>query len=217
MTTERQKILAAASEHLGAHDPHFVPIIKRFGTCTITPHANYYRELVNSIISQQLSVKAGATIFGRFLALFGGAFPTPEQILARDIDELRGVGMSRPKATYVRDLAKHIVDGELELDKISKLSNEKVIAELVDIKGIGEWTAHMFLIFSLGRLDVLATGDLGVRMAIMKVYRLNEPPSPAQMQKIAHTYQWHPFESVACWYLWQSLDNTPQTDDSPSR
>ena len=207
MTTDRTNLMQTATAYLRTHDPHLAPIIERVGLCTITPHADYYRELVESIIGQQLSVKAAATIVKRFTELFGDTFPTPDQILTRDTDELRSAGLSAAKANYVRDLAQHIVDGKLRPEKLPALSNDEIIRELVAVKGIGEWTAHMFLIFSLGRTDVLATGDLGVRTAVMKLYKLGALPSPVEMRAIADKFSWHPYESVACWYLWQSLDN----------
>jgi DNA-3-methyladenine glycosylase II len=209
MTNDRTQLLQTAAAHLSVHDPNLSSVIERFGLCTIAPHDDYYRELVDSIISQQLSIKASATIIKRFVALFDDKFPTPAQILERDIEELRAVGMSRPKASYVLDLALHIEEGRLQLEKLPKLSNAEVIRELTAVKGIGEWTAHMFLIFSLGRTDVLATGDLGVRMAMKKLYDLPDAPKPDEMRAIADKFNWHPYESIACWYLWQSLDNAP--------
>lgn len=209
MPTERHKQLQTAAGRLSQHDQKLAPVIAKFGLCTIEPHSDYYRELVDAIISQQLSVKASATILKRFAALFDGRFPTPGQILQRSIDDLRAAGMSRLKASYVLDLAAHIVDGRLQLDKLSALPNDEVVRELVAVKGIGEWTAHMFLIFSLGRLDVLATGDLGVRTAMKRLYSLPEIPKPDEVRAIANTNNWHPYESVACWYLWKSLDNEP--------
>lgn len=209
MTNARTQLLLTAANHLSANDPNLKPVIKQFGPCTVAPHDDYYRELVDSIISQQLSIKASATIIKRFVALFDDKFPTPAQILQRDVEELRAVGMSRPKASYVQDLALHIEEGRLQPEKLPKLSNEEVIRELTAVKGIGEWTAHMFLIFSLGRTDVLATGDLGVRMAMKKLYGLPEAPKPDEMRAIADKFNWHPYESIACWYLWQSLDNAP--------
>ncbi len=207
MTNARTQLLQTAADHLSANDPNLKPVIKQFGLCTVAPHDDYYRELVDSIISQQLSIKASATIIKRFVALFDDKFPTPAQILQRDVEELRAVGMSRPKASYVLDLALHIEEGRLHPEKLPKLSNEEVIRELTAVKGIGEWTAHMFLIFSLGRTDVLATGDLGVRMAMKKLYGLPDAPKPDEMRAIADKFNWHPYESIACWYLWQSLDN----------
>lgn len=209
MTTDRTILMQTAATHLRAHDARLAPVIERVGPCTITPHTDYYRELVESIIGQQLSVKAAATIVKRFVELFGGTFPTPTQILKRDTGELRSVGLSAAKASYVLDLAQHIVDGKLQPDKLPALPNSEIIRELVAVKGIGEWTAHMFLISSLGRTDVLATGDLGVRTAMMRLYKLKVLPTPAEMQAIADEFAWHPYESVACWYLWQSLDNEP--------
>ncbi len=213
MTTERIKQLSDGAGYLAENDPRLASVIERFGLCTIEPHTDYYRELVGSIISQQLSVKASATIVKRFISLFDDKFPTPEQILKRDIEELRAIGMSRPKASYVLDLAVHILEGKLELEKLPNLPNDEVIRELVAVKGIGEWTAHMFLIFSLGRLDVLATGDLGVRMAMKQLYDLPEAPKPDEMRAIADKYHWHPYESITCWYLWKSLDNEPALEN----
>ncbi len=214
MTNERQKQLQIAAGHLAQHDPHLAPIIAQFGQCTIEPHTNYYHELVDAIISQQLSIKASATIVKRFTALFNDQFPTPEQLLQRDIDELRAVGMSRSKANYILDLATHILDGKLQPEKLPELPNDEVIRELTAVKGIGEWTAHMFLIFSLGRLDILATGDLGVRMAMKRLYNLGAAPKPDEMHAVADKFHWHPYESIACWYLWKSLDNEPMLEPS---
>lgn len=211
MTIERQKAMQRASDHLAAADPLLAPIINRFGPCTIAPHTNYYQELVESIISQQLSVKAAATILKRFIGLFNENFPSPDQILSRSVDELRAVGLSRAKAGYVQDLAMHILDGTLQPEKLPQRSNDEIIRELTAVKGIGEWTAHMFLIFSLGRTDILATGDLGVRSAIKRLYDLPDLPSPVEMRNIASKNNWHPYESIACWYLWKSLDNEPVT------
>lgn len=197
-----------AAKHLCA-DSLLAPIIAQHGLFRPKPHVNYYQELVSSIISQQLSVKAAATIEKRFVELFGGAFPTPELIISKDIETLRSVGLSRGKASYVIDLAQHVLDGRLEIEKLPNLSNDEIIKELVAVKGIGEWTAHMFLIFALGRLDVLPVGDLGVRTAAKKLYHLEELPTPQQLRGLADTNHWHPYESVAAWYLWQSLNNKP--------
>jgi DNA-3-methyladenine glycosylase II len=199
-----------AAEHLRDHDPVLAAVIAARGACTIRPHRNYYPELVDSIISQQLSVKASATILRRFCELFGGdTVPEPAAILTKDIDELRTAGLSRGKATYVRDLAQHVVDGTLSFDDLDGLSNDAVIAKLVAVKGIGEWTAHMFLMFCMGRLDVLAVGDLGIKNGIQKLYKLDHQPTAAEVITIAEQNHWHPYESVACWYIWQSLDNMP--------
>jgi DNA-3-methyladenine glycosylase II len=201
--------LAEATAHLKAHDPILAEVITKSGPCTIRPHKDYYQELVDSIISQQLSVHAARAIEGRFRDLFGGVFPAPAQILTTDVETLRGLGFSRAKAAYVLDLARHIVDGKVKFDHLDNLSNKEVIAELIPVKGIGEWTVHMFLMFCMGRLDVLPVGDLGVRNGVRKLYGLPEAPSPDAVRTIAEQNHWHPYESVASWYVWQSLDNTP--------
>lgn len=201
-----------AAAHLKKHDPVLAKVIAAHGFSTIRPHKNYYQELVDSIISQQLSVKAARTIERRFCELFGSTdFPAPEQILEKDIDELRSVGLSRGKAAYVRDLAQHVVDGRVKFDHLDNLSNQDVIKELTDVKGIGEWTAHMFLMFCMGRLDILPVGDLGIKNGIQKLYGLDRSPTPDEVKEIAAKNNWHPYESIAAWYIWQSLDNVPST------
>ena len=165
--------------------------------------------MVGSIISQQLSVKAADTIEKRFVALFGGIFPTPEQIAAKEIDELRSVGLSTQKANYIRDLALHVIDGRVRFNHLDELTNDEIIAELTAVKGIGVWTVHMFLMFCMGRTDVLATGDLGIRNGIKKLYNLETVPTPLDIEELAANNQWHPYETIACWYIWHSLDNKP--------
>lgn len=202
--------LKEAARHLSTNDPVLAQVVTNAPLPDIAPHTDYYRALVNSIIGQQLSIKAAATIKQRFADLFGSDFPTPEQILGRDIEELRSVGLSRPKARYVQDLAQHIVDGTVRFATIDQLSNDEIIAELTAVKGVGEWTVHMFLLFCMGRLDVLPTGDLGIRSGIKKLYGLSELPSPDEVREIAAAHRWHPYESVASWYVWHSLDNAPK-------
>lgn len=204
-------IAQEAAAVLSRNDPVLKAVIASVGICTITPHTDYYRELVDSIISQQLSVKAAATIFRRFLDLFEGIFPVPEAILEKSIEELRTAGLSAAKANYIRDLAQHILDGIVQLEKLDTLSNEAIITELTAVKGIGEWTAHMFLMFCMGRTDVLPHGDLGIRNGVQKLYHLGAVPSPAGVVKIAQDNNWHPYESIASWYVWKSLDNEPKT------
>jgi DNA-3-methyladenine glycosylase II len=194
-----------------ASDPVLKPLIKRYGLCTIRPHKDYYRELVESIVGQQLSVKAAASINRRFVELFGGTFPEPSAILDKSVEELRTAGLSGAKANYVRDLALHVIDAKLEFERFDKLSNEEIMSELVAVKGIGEWTAHMFLMFCMGRLDILPVGDLGIRTGVMKLYGLSELPTPDKIREICVGFQWHPYESVASWYIWQSLDNEPKS------
>lgn len=208
VTTYADKLQAAA-DHLAKHDPVLAPIIRRAGLPALRPHHNYYWELVDSIISQQLSVKAARSIEKRFQELFGSETPEPAAILQKSAEELRVVGLSRPKAAYIRDLAQHIVDGKLKFDRLDEQSNAEIIAELTDVKGIGEWTAHMFLIFCMGRLDVLPVGDLGIRNGIRQLYGLPALPTPERIREISVKHSWHPYESAASWYVWHSLDNTP--------
>jgi DNA-3-methyladenine glycosylase II len=201
--------LTRAAKHLSKYDPKLATVIAAAGLASYAPHHDYYRALVDSIIGQQLSVKAASSIKKRFRELFSDTFPEPEAILTKSIEDLRGVGFSRAKAAYVQDLAQHIIDGKIRFDKLAEQANEEIIAELTAVKGIGEWTVHMFLMFSVGRLDVLAYGDLGVRNGVKLVYDLEELPSKQDMENIAKKYKWHPYESVACWYMWHSLDNAP--------
>lgn len=202
--------MKTALEHLSQHDPIIGKLITRYPAPAFEKHTNYYHELVSSIISQQLSVKAAATIEGRFKDLFGGGFPSPEQILEKDIEELRAVGLSRPKAGYIQDLARKILDGTVVFDTLDSLSNDEIIEELTKVKGIGVWTVHMFLMFCMARLDVLPTGDLGIRNGIKQLYNLDHVPEPREIELLAEKKGWHPYESVASWYVWQSLDNAPK-------
>lgn len=202
--------LKTASEHLTRNDKKLAPVITASGPCRIRPHTDHYGELVGSIVGQQLSSVAAGTIWRRVLDLFGGRMPTPEQLIKVEDQKLRDVGLSWNKVKYVKDLAQHVLDGRLDLEHIATMPNEQVIEQLTAVKGLGEWSAHMFMIFGLGRLDVLPVGDLGVRKAVMNLYSLKELPDPALMVTIANKHNWHPYESVAAWYCWQSLDNNPQ-------
>jgi DNA-3-methyladenine glycosylase II len=169
---------------------------------------DHYGALVRAIVGQQLSSKAAFSIYTRLTDRYGGRPPRPEEVLGEDPEELRAAaGLSRSKVGFLRSLAEHVIDGELELGRMEQLSDEDVIAELVAVKGIGEWTAHMFLLFHLERPDVLATGDLGIRTAIQRAYGLDELPAPAEMERIAAP--WRPHRSTACRYLWRSLANDP--------
>jgi DNA-3-methyladenine glycosylase II len=204
--------VTAAIKHLNAQDPLLGAVIANTLTYpSFTAHTNYYHELASSIISQQLSVKAAATIQKRFKALFNDTFPHPEQILEKDTEELRAVGLSYQKAGYIKDLARHILDGTVRFDTLDQQSNNDIIIELTKVKGIGEWTVHMFLMFCMGRLDVLPTGDLGIRTGIMRLYELETLPTADVVRLVAEQYKWHPYESVASWYIWQSLDNAPKS------
>lgn len=203
------EIAAEAAEYLAKKDPLLRPIILRAGPAKFRPHEDYYWELVDSIISQQLSVKAARSIEARFQELFGTEVPAPEQILEKDAEELRSVGLSRPKANYIRDLARHIVDGKIRFDRFAGMSNDQIMKELIDVKGIGEWTVHMFLMFCMGRLDVLPVGDLGIRNSMRRLYGFTDIPTPDEITAIAKKYHWSPYESIASWYIWQNLDNEP--------
>ena len=206
--------LAKAAAHLVNHDARLAPIIATAGLPNIQPNKNYYEALVGSIISQQLSVKAAATILKRFVDLFpGDTFPTPSMILEVDIETLRSVGLSRQKASYIQDLAVKVTEHSVQFDHLDGLMNEAVIAELTAIKGVGVWTVHMFLIFCMGRLDVLPVGDLGIKNGMFALYELPEKPTPEQIEQVALQHNWHPYESVASWYVWHSLDNKPVTSE----
>jgi len=166
-----------------------------------------YGTLVRSITGQQLSTKAAATIYGRLTELYGGRTPTPEEILGTDPQQLRAIGLSNAKAAYLRDLAEHIVDGELPIDDLAAMPDAKVAETLIAIKGLGRWTVDMFLMFHLGRPDVLPVGDLGIRKAMQIHYGLEDLPSPSEMERIADA--WRPHRTLASLYLWESLDNRP--------
>ncbi len=169
---------------------------------------DHYGALVRAIVGQQLSVRAARAIYGRLTARFGGRPPTPAEILAEEPEELRAAaGLSRAKVGYLRSLAEHVVSGQLELDRLDALPDEDVVAELVAVKGIGTWSAHMVLMFHLQRPDVLPVGDLGIRRAIERAYGLPGLPGPAAIEQIAEP--WCPHRTLACRYLWRSLQNEP--------
>ncbi len=201
---------AKARRLLMRRDPVMRDLIRQHGPCGLAgaQHTDPYRALVRAIVSQQLSTKAAATITRRFVELFGGTFPTPAQVLAMPEGQLRGVGLSGMKVSFVRDLARRIQDGSLRLDAFDSMTDDEVIATLTQVKGIGRWTAEMFLMFRLHRPDVLPVGDLGIVNAIKRAYRLRKPPTPARMTKLGEN--WRPYRSIACWYLWASLDNEPE-------
>jgi DNA-3-methyladenine glycosylase II len=169
---------------------------------------DHYGALVRSIVGQQLSTRAARAIYGRLIDRFGGRPPTPEEVLADDPDALRvAAGLSHAKVRYLRSLAEHVADGSLELDRLDQLSDDEVTSELIAVRGIGVWSAHMFLMFTLARPDVLPVGDLGLRRAVMLRYGLDELPAPAVMERIAEP--WRPYRTLACLFLWRSLDATP--------
>jgi DNA-3-methyladenine glycosylase II len=166
-----------------------------------------YGALVRAIVGQQLSVKAAKTIYDRLCDLYDGRTPTPAELIATDPDVLRGVGLSRAKAAYLRDLAEHVEDGELDLEALPELPDDEVSEQLIAIKGLGRWTVDMFLMFHLGRPDILPVGDLGIRRAVQIAYGLDELPAPAELTRIAQP--WQPHRTLACLFLWASLDNAP--------
>lgn len=207
------KDLDGAVAHLRASDRTLRTLIDAAGPLDPAARrrgrpADAYGALLRAITGQQLSVKAAATIHARLIDHFGGTTPTPEELLAADPEEMRAAaGLSNAKARYLRDLAGHVLSNELDLGALPDLSDEDVVAALTAVKGLGEWTAHMFLIFHLERPDVLPVGDLGVRRAIERAYGLDDMPGPEDMRRIAET--WRPWRSVASLYLWRSLDNAP--------
>jgi DNA-3-methyladenine glycosylase II len=166
-----------------------------------------YGTLVRSIVGQQVSTKAARAIFERLTDLFGGHTPTPRQLLDADPETVRAAGLSRPKVAYLRDLAERVEDGELDLQRLAELPDEDVAAQLTAVKGLGPWTVDMFLIFHLGRPDVLPVGDLGIRRAAQVAYGLEELPDAEELKRIAEP--WRPWRSLASLYLWRSLDNAP--------
>jgi DNA-3-methyladenine glycosylase II len=169
--------------------------------------ADAYGALLRAIVGQQLSTKAARTIYRRVCEIFGGATPSPEQLLEASEEDLRAAGLSGRKVSYIRDLAGHVLDGELELERLGELSDEEVIAEIVAVRGLGQWTAEMFLLFHLERPDVLSGGDLGIRKAVQIEYRLDEMPPPARVLEIGEA--WRPYRSLASLYLWESLAAVP--------
>ena len=166
-----------------------------------------YQTLAMAICGQQLSTKAAATIWGRIEELFGGKTPEPKAVIAADPQALRDAGLSWSKVSYFRDLAERVLDGELDLTTLPERADEEVIEELTAVKGIGRWTAEMFLIFHLGRPDVLSTGDLGIRKGAMLAYGLDEMPTESELEQMGE--KWRPHRTIACLYFWRSLDNTP--------
>ncbi len=193
--------------HLAVYLRKVDPILaKAMAKINLKPHsksANYFRSLVQSIISQQLSTKAADTIFYRFVVLFGNKFPRPSQVLKMQNNKLRKVGMSKAKVTFIKDLARRIEGGQLKFGQLRKKTDEEVISALIEVKGIGRWSAEMFLMFALQRPDVFSYGDLGLRNAMQKLYKLKNHPTPKQAEKISA--KWKPHRTLACRYLWASL------------
>ena len=191
---------------LARRDPVIRDLMRRFGECGLAKaqRTDPFRALLHAIIAQQLSTKAAATIEARFAALFDGR-PTAAAIAATPDERLRAVGISPQKLGYLRDLCGRTLDGSLSLDALETLPDEDVIVALTNVKGIGRWTAEMFLMFRLHRPDVLPVGDLGIVKAVQRAYKLRLAPTPVRLTRLGEN--WRPYRSVACWYLWASLDN----------
>ncbi len=207
---------ARARKALAASDPTMAALIDRIGKIDLPTRlarrgeerpADAYGALLRAIVGQQLSTKAARTIYLRVLDLFDGQTPSPEQLLEASETDLRGAGLSGRKVEYIRDLATHVIDGELELDRLDDLGDEEAIEEIVAVRGLGRWTAEMFLMFHLQRPDILSGGDLGIRKAIRIEYGLEEMPEPEEVLKVGEP--WRPHRSLASLYLWESLAAVP--------
>src|SRR5580765_2123976 len=192
-----------ALDHLKKSDAILASIIARVGPCKMAYRDPTFEMLARAIVFQQLSTQAARTIYGRLEEAAGGAV-TPVAIQNLSDGEMRRAGLSKQKIGYIRDLAEHALSGKVDFARLPAMSDEEVIVALTDIKGVGVWTAHMFLLFSLRRPNVLPVGDLGVRMAIQRAYRKRKLPTPKQVEQIAKG--WHPYCSYAAWYLWRSLE-----------
>jgi DNA-3-methyladenine glycosylase II len=188
-------------------DPVLARVIEIVGPCRIQlrTEGTHFQALTRAIVFQQLSGKAAGTILSRFNALYPGNSPTPDAVLATSDEQMRAVGLSRQKIGYLRDLSSKVHTGQLPLDAVEHMEDDDLIEHLVQVKGIGRWTAQMFLMFRLGRPDVLPDLDLGVQNAIRRAYRMRKRPTPKQVKRIGA--KWSPHSSVACWYLWRSLEN----------
>ena len=192
--------------HLKAVDPVMADVIARVGKCTLEPRAEWthFDALVRSIVYQQLSGKAAATIHGRVLAVIGDGAEAPGKIVATSHDALRAAGLSNQKASYVRNLAEHVLDGSLPVNSLHELTDDEIIAALTQVKGIGRWSAQMFLMFRLGRLDVLPDLDLGIQKGIQKAYRMRKLPTPKQV--LSRGAKWAPYRTIGSWYMWRLLE-----------
>ncbi len=193
-----------SAERFLVKDKYMKPLIKKYGKCTlkIRPKNKYFEELVDSIVSQQLSVKAAATIFGRLKEKVNGQV-TPKNILKLRITSIRKCGLSYAKASYVKDLAKYVESGKLKLDELDKLQDKEVMDELISVKGIGRWTAEMFLMFSLARADIFPVDDVGIQNGLKNL--TGKQMKKEKMETLAQ--RWKPYRTVASWYIWRSLDN----------
>jgi DNA-3-methyladenine glycosylase II len=198
---------ARARRLLLRRDPILAALIRQHGPCGLADalRVDHFSALVRAIIFQQLSTKAASTIHARLVALLPGGFVTPQALAVLSEEQFRSVGVSRQKAMYLRDLCDKLTSGEVQLESIETLEDEAAIAALTKVKGVGRWTAEMFLMFRLHRPDVLPVGDLGILTAVQKAYGLRKRPTPDRLRKLGDA--WKPYRSIACWYLWRSLDN----------
>jgi DNA-3-methyladenine glycosylase II len=201
-----------ARRHLARRDPVLKKVIATVGPCTLTPLPDGFAALARSIISQQISTKAAASIRARLEQSLAPRGLVPHAILASSVEGLRAAGLSAAKTASLRDLAERVHTGTLPLKRLHKMSDEEVIEQLVPVRGIGRWTAQMFLIFSLGRLDVLPVADLGLRVGVQKQYGLSEPPGKTDLEELAKP--WEPYRSIATWYFWRSLAAVPSSEKS---
>lgn len=199
--------MKVATDHLSKADPVLAVIIKRVGPCRLIPRAPTFETLARSITFQQLSGKAAGTIFARLKKAVGGRF-TATRFLKLSEEELRACGLSRQKIASLTDLAEHVAQRRISFKRLSDLTDEEIVELLGQVRGVGVWTAQMFLMFALERPNVLPTGDLGIRNAIRKAYALSEAPTPRDIVKFAE--KWHPYCTIACWYLWRSIDGEAQ-------
>jgi DNA-3-methyladenine glycosylase II len=199
-----------AVTHLRKADPKLAAVIDAVGPCTFAPaeHLAHFTAIARSIVFQQLSGKAASTIYNRFAALFDEDTPVAHQLIALSDEQLRAVGLSRQKIGYLRDLATRVHTGEVPIDKLHELSDDDIIAALTSVKGIGRWTAQMFLMFRLGRPDVLPDLDLGIQKGIQRAYRMRKLPTPKRVLEVGA--KWAPHRTIASWYLWRSLDATAE-------
>ncbi|MGB8411598.1 MAG: DNA-3-methyladenine glycosylase [Candidatus Binatus sp.] len=205
MPTDRVPYARKARMHLSKADPVLARIIAEVGALGIQPRRERFQALVRNIIFQQLAGAAANAIYGRFVGLFPGVeFPSPQQVLAKTDAELRSVGLSEKKALYIKDLAAHVRDGKLNFHRFHRMTDEEIVAHLTQVKGIGKWTAEIFLMFNLGRPDVMPADDLGVRNAVQRHYRMRQRPNRKRLLK--HAERWRPYRTAAAWYLWRSLD-----------
>jgi DNA-3-methyladenine glycosylase II len=201
------KNIIKAINHLKRNDKILAKVINQVGHCTLKPQTDPFESIIDAIISQQLSMFAAQSIFNRFVEYYKPKiFPSPDDILNTSNEDLRKIGISNAKIRCLKDLCEKIKLGQIHLNKIHKLSDDEILKELTKVKGIGRWTAHMFLIFSFGRLNVLPTEDLGIRKGIMKLYRLRKLPDERKILEIAKQNQWSPYCSIASWYIWRSLE-----------